>query len=61
MDLSAFEHAEKMHIVQILNSQVLIDGKQQYMTNAIKIYCKSLFEALEERDIARIRFPSYEL
>lgn len=61
MDLSAFEHAEKMHIVQILNSQVVIDGKQQYMTNAIKIYCKSLFEALEERDIARIRFPSYEL
>jgi CRISPR/Cas system-associated endonuclease Cas1 len=61
MDLEVFEHDEKVRIIQVLNDQVMIDGKQQYIVNAIRIYCKSLFDALEERDISKIRFPSYEL
>jgi CRISPR-associated endonuclease Cas1 subtype II len=61
MDLEAFEHDEKVRIVQVLNDQVMIDGKQQYIVNAIRVYCKSLFDALEEKDISKIRFPSYEL
>jgi CRISPR/Cas system-associated endonuclease Cas1 len=61
MKLDAFEHDEKVQIVQILNQQILLDGMTQYMPNAIRIYCKSLFDALEERDISKIRFPGYEL
>jgi hypothetical protein len=61
MKLEAFAHDEKVALVKVLNEQITIDGRQQYMTNAIRIYCKSLFDALEERDIALIRFPSYDL
>jgi CRISPR-associated endonuclease Cas1 subtype II len=61
MTLEKFEHDEKVYIIQILNQQILIDGMQQYMSNAIRIYCKSVLDALEERDISKIRFPRYEL
>lgn len=60
-DLSEFEHSEKMKLVDILNRCVRIEGKNQYMLNAIKIYTKSVFEALNENDISEIRFPDYEL
>lgn len=61
MDLSEFKHLQKMELVQILNRYVKIDGKNQYMLNAIKIYSKSVFEAIDENDISKIRFPDYEL
>jgi len=54
-------HDVKMDIVNILNSEVIIDGKKQYVNNAIKIYCKSIFDALNENDIEQIRFYSHEL
>lgn len=60
-DLSKFDHPEKMVLVQTLNRCVRIDGKNQYMLNAVKIYSKSVFEALNENDISKIRFPEYEL
>lgn len=55
------EHDEKVSIVQTLNRQVIICGREQYMLNAIRIYAKSVFEALEERDIAALCFPYHEL
>lgn len=61
MQLTEFEHSQKMELVQILNRYIKIDGKVQYMLNAIKIYAKSIFEALIENDISKIRFPDYEL
>lgn len=56
-----FEHEEKMQLVNILNHEVKIDSKMQYVNNAIKIYCKSVFEALNEDDSALIRFYKNEL
>lgn len=56
-----FEHEEKMRLVDILNQEVQIDGKKQYVNNAIKIYCKSVFDALEEDDGSLIRFYGIEL
>ena len=44
MKLIDFEHNEKMQLVDVLNQEVLIDGKKQYVNNAIKIYCKSVFD-----------------
>ena len=35
-----FEHDEKMQMVNILNQEIKIDGKIQYVNNAIKIYYK---------------------
>lgn len=56
-----FEHEEKMQLVNILNQEIQIDGKAQYVNNAIKIYCKSVFDALEEDDSSLIRFYGIEL
>lgn len=56
-----FEHGEKMELVYLLGEQVVIDGKSNYISNAIKIYCRSLFEALNEGDISLIRFYRDEL
>ena len=61
MKLIDFEHNEKMQLVDVLNQEVLIDGKKQYVNNAIKIYCKSVFDALNENDSSLIRFYKFEL
>lgn len=55
------EQAEKMRIVNLLNHEVIIDGKRNYVNNAIKIYCKSVFDAINEKDISLIRFYRNEL
>ena len=56
MVFEEFTHTEKMRLVNVLNQEVVIDGKKQYVNNAIKIYCKSIFDALNENDSALIRF-----
>lgn len=61
LNLEKFEKEEKLKLLEILNKEVVIDGKQQYLTNAIKIYCKSVFDSLNENDISFIRFPKDEL
>ena len=54
-----FEHEEKMQLVDLLNSNVYIGGKQQYLNNAIGIYCRSIFDSLNDNDVSLIQF--YEL
>ena len=61
MRYTELEHEQKMGLVNILNQEVRIDGKIQYVNNAIKIYCKSIFDALNENDSSLIRFYSFEL
>lgn len=61
LDLSFFEHEEKMEFVKLLNKEVKIDGKTHFMTNAVRIYVKSVFDAICERNISVIKFPEYEL
>ena len=61
MQPDKFEHDEKMRLVSILNQEVQIDGKIQYVNNAVKIYCKSIFDALNEDDCSLIRFYKIEL
>lgn len=61
MTLHQFEREEKMQLVDILNHEIRIDGKIQYVNNAIKIYCKSVFDALNEADSSLIRFYQIEL
>ena len=56
-----FEVDEKRRLVNILNHEVVIDGKVQYVNNAVKIYCKSVFDALNENDSSLIRFYKFEL
>ena len=61
MTLQEFEHKEKMMLVNLLNQEVEIDGKVQYVGNAVKIYCKSIFDALNDDDSSLIRFYKFEL
>ena len=61
MKLEKFEKEEKLQLVNILNQEVTIDGKRNYVVNAIKIYCKSVFDAINDNDVSLIRFYSNEL
>lgn len=56
-----FSHHEKMQLVDILNHEILLDGKVQYVNNAIKIYCKGVFDSLNENDSSLIKFYRIEL
>lgn len=61
MRLDTFEHAEKMEILMMLQKEVLIAGRKEYVSNAIKIYCKSIFDALSDKDTSLIKFYGNEL
>lgn len=61
MKLTEFESDEKMELVDILNHCVMIDGCTEYVSKAIKIYTKSIFDALNDNDLSAIRFYQYEL
>ena len=56
-----FETEEKHQMLQILNYEVEINGKREYVTNAIKIYVRSIFDALNDKDISMIKFYKNEL
>ena len=47
-----FEKEEKLQLVNILNQEVTIDGKRNYVVNAIKIYCKSVFDDINDIDVS---------
>ena len=56
-----FEHDEKMELLKVLQDTVTIAGRQEYVNNAIKIYTKSIFDALNDNDSSLIKFYGYEL
>ena len=45
-----------MEVVSILQNEVVINGRSEFVNNAIKIYCKSIFDAINDEDISEIRF-----
>lgn len=56
-----FEHEEKMKVLKILQDEVNIAGRREYVNNAIKIYCRSIFDALNDNDTSLIKFYKNEL
>jgi len=61
LNLKKFEHDEKMSVLRILEREVGIEGRREFLSNAIRIYCKSVFDALNEGDSSQIRFYRDEL
>lgn len=61
MRLDVFEHEQKMELVSLCNQEVRINEKRELVNQAIKIYCRSIFDALEEQDVSLIRFYVDEL
>jgi len=53
---TTFNKDYKMKLVDVLNKQVHIDGKEQYVSNAIQIYVSSVCVALNRQEVDRIRF-----
>ncbi len=58
MDHSELSVEEKHHIIGILNDTVTINNTRQTVLNAVKHYCRSVFDALNERDLSLIQFYS---
>lgn len=56
-----FGQDEKMQMITILEQEVFIGGKCEYLNNAIKIYCKSVFDSLNDKDPSLIKFYRNEL
>ena len=58
-DFQRFDTAEKHQMLELFQKEVIIAGAKQVVTNAIKIYTKSVLDALTEQQPERIIF--YEL
>lgn len=56
-----FGTEEKRKVLEVLDKQVQINGRSELIGNAIKIYCKSVFDALNENDCSMLKFYSDEL
>lgn len=50
----------KKKLVDILNSKVIVEDKRNYLNNAMKIYCKSVLDSMDNDDVNMLRFCEYE-
>lgn len=56
-----FDSEEKRKILELLSRDFIIDDRRQTLLNVIKIYVKSVFDAIENSDISFIKYYKYEL
>jgi CRISPR-associated endonuclease Cas1 subtype II len=61
LDPKKFEHDEKMYILDLLQYEVRISDRIEIVNNAIRIYCRSVFDALNDGDLSLIKFYNNEL
>lgn len=60
---NSFDKDEKRELIALLNSEFTVDGRTNTLLNTMKIYAKSVFNAIEQNDVSLISFPviDYEL
>jgi CRISPR-associated endonuclease Cas1 subtype II len=46
---------EKRRLADVLNGKVTIGGNENFVLNAIRIYCNGVFDAIEEGDLGKMR------
>ena len=61
MSPSVFEKEEKYALVRLLNTEVKLDGKKHVLLYALRLYCASIFRALQSGDVGEMRLIEYEL
>ena len=61
MNVIKFEHDEKVQMLSILQKSVFINSRKETLVNAIRIYCKSIFDALNAEDVSLIKWSANEL
>lgn len=57
----SFETNEKHEMASLLSNYVVIDNTKQTLLNAIRIYVRSVIEAINEKDVSNIKYIQYEL
>lgn len=50
----------KRSLVNLLNREVVINGKKNYLNNALRTYCECVFNAINEKDVGLLKFCEYE-
>lgn len=60
LDPEEFGRSEKYDILHFFDLDVKIRGKKETINNAISIYCRSVFDALNNNDPSLIKFYEYE-
>ena len=55
MNIEKFDKDEKNSLIKVLNLEVLIDDKKQFLSNAMTIYVKSIFQSIERNDVSFIK------
>lgn len=60
-DPQKFESEEKHNLLSLLCDEFVIDGKRQTLLNTMKIYTKSVLDALTDGDVSVIKHYKYEL
>lgn len=60
LKIEKFDTEEKHKILKIFEKQISIDGKTEYFQNAIKIYTKSVLNALTINSVDCIKFFDYD-
>lgn len=58
MNIAELLSDEKHELIAVLNDTVTISNTRQTVMNAIKYYCRSVFEALNDGDLSLIQFYS---
>ena len=56
MKPAQFEKEEKHQLISILTKEVIIDGRKELLGKAVKIYTRSVFDALNDQDVSLIKF-----
>lgn len=51
-----FDNSYKVILINLLNEKLRIDGKEHFLTNAIQIYVRSVFNAIEQKDVSLIKY-----
>ena len=58
---NVFDITMKLNLIDVLNKKVRIKNREQYVSNAIGIYVKSVINAIQKRNIELLDFFDYEL
>ena len=56
-----FEKEQKYALIRLLHAQVFFDGRQQVLLYALRLYCASVFRALQSGGTDELRLIEYEL
>lgn len=57
--LHCFDKEQKHELLDVLNKNVVNNEKQVTLNYAIKLYCKSVFDALNSNDVSVIKWNSF--